>query len=165
MNAYLAQIRMNLLLTRRDRTALFFQFLFPLIFFFIFGATMRAEQGGAAATQVVNMVLTIGVLGSGFFGAGIRAVADREQNILRRFKVAPIGPGPILVSSLVTGLVSFLPLVVLVIILAHILYGMPYPEQLGSLLVFIAIGVVAFRAMGSVIAAVANSMQESQILI
>jgi imidazolonepropionase-like amidohydrolase/ABC-type transport system involved in cytochrome c biogenesis permease component len=165
MNAYLAQIRMNLLLTRRDRTALFFQFLFPLLFFFIFGATMRAEQGGAAATQVVNMVLTIGVLGSGFFGAGIRAVADREQNILRRFKVAPIGPGPILVSSLVTGLVAFLPLVVLVILLAHTLYGMPYPEQLGSLLLFIAIGVVAFRAMGSVIAAVANSMQESQILI
>ena len=165
MNAYLAQIRMNLLLTRRDRTALFFQFLFPLIFFFIFGSTMRAGQGGAAATQVVNMVLTIGVLGSGFFGAGIRAVADREQNILRRFKVAPIGPGPILVSSLVTGLVAFLPLVVLVIVLAHSLYGMPYPAQLGSLLLFIAIGVIAFRAMGSVIAAVANSMQESQILI
>ena len=77
MNAYLAHIRMNLLLTRRDRMALFFQFIFPLVFFFIFGATMGASNGGAAATQVVNMVLTIGVLGSGFFGAGIRAVADR----------------------------------------------------------------------------------------
>jgi imidazolonepropionase-like amidohydrolase/ABC-type multidrug transport system permease subunit len=165
MKAYLAHIRMNLLLTRRDRMALFFQFIFPLVFFFIFGATMRANQGGAAATQVVNMVLTIGVLGSGFFGAGIRAVADREQNILRRFKVAPVGPAPILVSSLVTGLISFLPLVVLVIVLAHVLWGMPYPQELGSLFVFIAVGVLAFRSIGSIIASVANSLQESQILI
>jgi imidazolonepropionase-like amidohydrolase/ABC-type multidrug transport system permease subunit len=165
MNAYIAHIRMNLLLTRRDRMALFFQFLFPLIFFFIFGSTMRAGQGGAAATQVVNMVLTIGVLGSGFFGAGIRAVADREQNILRRFKVAPIGPGPILVSSLVTGLISFLPLVVLVIVMAHAMYGMPYPDRVGSLLVFVAVGVLAFRALGSMIASVANSIQESQVLV
>lgn len=165
MNAYLAQIRMNLLLTRRDRMALFFQFIFPLVFLFIFGSTMRAEQGGATAAQVVNMVLTIGVLGSGFFGAGIRAVVEREQNILRRFKVAPIGPGPILVASLVTGLIAFLPLVVLVLVLAHMLYGMPYPERIGSLLLFVAVAVLAFRAMGSMIAAVANSMQESQILI
>jgi imidazolonepropionase-like amidohydrolase/ABC-type multidrug transport system permease subunit len=165
MNAYLAHIRMNLLLTRRDRMALFFQFIFPLIFFFIFGATMGANQSGAAAMQVVNMVLTIGILGSGFFGAGIRAVADREQNILRRFKVAPVGPGPILVSSLVTGLISFLPLVVLVIVLAHVLWAMPYPQEVISLFVFITVGILAFRAIGSIIASVANSMQESQILI
>jgi imidazolonepropionase-like amidohydrolase/ABC-type multidrug transport system permease subunit len=163
MKAYLAHIRMNLLLTRRDRMALFFQFIFPLVFFFIFGATMRANQGGAAATQVVNMVLTIGVLGSGFFGAGIRAVADREQNILRQ--VAPVGPCPILVSSLVTGLISFLPLVVLVVVLAHVLWQMPFPQEMGSLLVFITVGVLAFRAIGSIIASVANSLQESQILI
>src|SRR5450631_4023069 len=119
MHVYLAQIRMNLLLTRRDRTALFFQFMFPLLFFFIFGSTMRAEQGGAAATQVVNMVLTIGVLGSGFLGAGIRAVADREQNILRRFKVAPIGPGPILVSGLVTSLALQIPNMAFILFLAH----------------------------------------------
>ncbi len=164
MNAYLAQIRMNLRLTQRDRTTLFFQFLFPLIFFFVFGAVMHAELSPGAAAQVVNMVMAIGILGSGFFGAGIRAVADREQNILRRFKIAPISPGPILVSSLVTGLIQFLPLVILVLVMARVFYGMPFPERPGALLLFIAVGVVAFRAVGGMIAAVANSMQESQVL-
>ena len=42
---------------------------------------------------------------------------------------------------------------------------MPYPGQPVSFLVFVSLGVVAFRALGSIIAAVANSMQESQILI
>ncbi len=163
MNAYLANIRMNLRLTVRDRTTLVFIYLFPLVFFFIFGQLMHAEQG--AATQVVTMVLTIGVLGTGFFGAGMRAVMDREQNILRRFKVAPITAAPILVSSLVVGLVHFVPVTVLMIVLAHWIYGMPMPQEPLSLFVFVALGVLAFRAMGSIIASVANSMQESQLII
>src|ERR1043166_699581 len=119
MKAYIAQIRMNLRLTMRDRTVVFFNYLFPLIFFFIFGQHHVHEQGGAV-TQIVNMVLTIGVLGSGFFGAGMRSVMDREHNILRRFKVAPITAAPILVSSMVVGLVHYVPVTAVVLVLAHL---------------------------------------------
>jgi ABC-type transport system involved in cytochrome c biogenesis permease component len=163
VKAYIAQIRMNLRLTLRDRSVLFFSYLFPLGFLFAFGEIGHAEQGGAPA--IVNMVLTIGVLGSGFFGAAMRAIGDRERNILRRFKVAPINAGPILVSSLVTGLVTYLPLVVLVLALAIGLWHMPAPANPVSLFLFLAIGVVAFRAMGGIIASVANSMQEGQVLV
>ena len=163
MKAYIAQIRMNLRLTLRDRSVLFFSYLFPLGFLFAFGEIGHAEQGGAPA--IVNMVLTIGVLGSGFFGAAMRAIGDRERNILRRFKVAPINAGPILVSSLVTGLATYLPLVVLVLALAIGLWRMPAPANPVSLFLFLAIGVVAFRAMGGIIASVANSMQEGQVLV
>ena len=93
MNSYLAQTAINLKLTFRDRTVIFFNYLFPLVFFFIFAQLFHAEQGGAII-QVLTMVLNIGILGSGFFGAGIRAVQDREANILRRFKVAPISAAP-----------------------------------------------------------------------
>ena len=164
MRAYFTQIRTNLRLTMRDRTVLFFNFLFPLIFFFIFGSLMHAEQGGVIV-QIVNMVLVIGILGSGFFGAGMRTVMDREANILRRFKVAPITAGPILVSQLVVGLVHYIPVTLLVLVLAHFIYGMPPLEHPWSLFTFVLIGVVAFRAMGSIIGAVANSMAESQIII
>lgn len=164
MGAYISQIRINLRLTIRDRTVLFFNFLFPMIFFFIFGFMMHAEQGGAIV-QIVNMVLTLGILGSGFFGAGMRSVMDRESNILRRFKVAPITAGPILVSQMVVGLLLYIPVVILVLTLAHFVYGMPPLEHPGSLTVFVLIGVLAFRAMGGIIGAVANSMQESQIII
>ena len=164
MRGYLTQIRTNLRLTMRDRTVLFFNYLFPLIFFFIFGFLMHAEQGGAIV-QIVNMVLVIGILGSGFFGAGMRTVMDREANILRRFKVAPISAGPILDSQMVVGLVHYIPVAVLILVLAHFVYGMPPLEHPGSLFLFILIGVCAFRAMGGIIGAVANSMQESQIII
>lgn len=163
MKAYLAQIRMNLVLTLRDRSVLFFSYLFPLGFLFAFGEMAHAAQGGAAA--IVNMVLTIGVLGSGFFGAAMRAIADRERNILRRFKVAPIDAGPILVSSIVTGVVTYVPLVAMVLALAIGVWHMPAPANPVSLMVFLAIGIVAFRAMGGIIASIANSMQEGQVIV
>jgi imidazolonepropionase-like amidohydrolase/ABC-type multidrug transport system permease subunit len=164
MKPYLTYIRTSLALTMRDRTVLVFNYLFPLIFFFIFGFIMHAERGGAIV-GIVTMVLTIGILGSGFFGAGMRTVMDREANILRRFKVAPITAAPILISQMVVGLVHYIPVTVLMLALAHFLYGMPMPENPGSLAIFVLLGVCAFRAMGSIIGAVANSMNESQIII
>lgn len=163
MAAYIALIRTSLRLTMRDRTVLFFNYLFPLVFFFVFAQVMHAEQGGII-NQVVNMVLTISVLGSGFFGAGMRAVSDREQNILRRFKVAPISPMPILVSTMITGIIHYLPVLFIVLALSHFIYGMPVPPQWPSLVVFLTAGVFAFRALGLIVAATVNSMQESGLV-
>src|ERR1035438_2778851 len=151
MNSYLAMAAINLKLTFRDRTVIFFNYLFPLVFFFIFAQLFHAEQGGAII-QVLTMVLNIGILGSGFFGAGIRAVQEREANILRRFKVAPISAAPILVASLVTGLLNFLPSALMLVLLSHFMYGMELPERWFSLLIFVSIGSLAFRSLGLVIA-------------
>ncbi len=164
LKSFLAHAEINLKLTYRDKTVIFFNYLFPLIFFFIFATLFHAEQGGAII-QVLTMVLSIGILGIGFFGAGIRAVQDREANILRRFKVAPVSAAPMLAASLLTGLLNFLPSAVLMILLSHFIYGMAFPERWISLLIFISLGVLAFRGLGLIIASVVNSAQESQIVI
>ncbi len=164
MKSYLAMIRMTLRLTLRDRTVLFFNYIFPLIFFFIFGQMMHADQGGMIVL-VVTMVLSLGILASGLFGAGMRIVSDREQNILRRFKVAPISPATMLVGSLVTALVHYIPVTFMILTLAHYIYGLPPIEHPISLYLFVLIGVLAFRAIGGIVGSVANSMQESQIMV
>jgi imidazolonepropionase-like amidohydrolase/ABC-type multidrug transport system permease subunit len=164
LKTYTAQAAINLKLTFRDRTVIFFNYLFPLVFFFIFAQLFHAEQGGAII-QVLTMVISIGILGSGFFGAGIRAVQDRETNVLRRFKVAPISAAPMLVASLITGLFNFLPSVVVMVLLSHFIYGMEIPQKWPSLLIFVALGALAFRSIGLIVASVVNSMQESQIVI
>lgn len=163
MNGYLALIRMNLKLSLREKSVLFFNYVFPLIFFFGFGQLMGAQSGGIA--RVVVMVLVIGILGSGLFGAGIRAVVEREANILRRYKVAPITPTPLLVASMVTGWMLYMPSVILMLALAHFYYGMPVPERWISLLVMVSIGAFALRAIGLIVASVVNSVAESNILI
>jgi ABC-type multidrug transport system permease subunit len=164
MRGYFKLIAVHLKLALRERIAIFFNYIFPLIFFFGFGQALGVHSGGSI-TQVVTMVLVIGILGNGLFGGGIRAVQEREQNILRRYKVAPISPLPLLVASIVTGWALYLPGVVLTVGLARIVYGMPLPHAWLSLLVLVSVGVIAFRAVGLIIAAVANSAQESQILV
>src|ERR1700750_1028852 len=131
---------MNLRLTLRNRVALFFSFVFPLIFFFAFSQ----GGGGGNGQQLISLVLGIGVLGSGLFGVGMRAVQDREQNILRRFKGAPLGPGPIIVSGLVNVLALQLPNMAFMIEMAHRFYGAPWPPQPVSLVIFVCLGLLAF---------------------
>ena len=164
MKAYKALIALDLRLALRNRSVIFFNYLFPLTFFFIFGQAMHAERG-AAMTTVIAMVLIIGILGNGLFGAGIRAVQEREANILRRYKVTPITPAPLLIASVVTGWILYMPNVILILTLAHFLYGMPWPPSMVSILIFVTIAIVGFRAIGLILASVVNSMQESQLLV
>ncbi|MCC6395057.1 MAG: ABC transporter permease [Bryobacterales bacterium] len=164
MRTYTAYIRTTMKLVMRDRVVLFFNYFLPLAFFIVFAQSLGAAKGGTL-TQIMTMVFIFGVLGSGFFGAGMRAVQERELNILRRFKVAPITPLPILVASLVTGLLSYLPSVFIILAIASVFYGMPWPEHWIALMALLSLGLAAFRSIGLIIGAVVNSMQESQIII
>jgi imidazolonepropionase-like amidohydrolase/ABC-type multidrug transport system permease subunit len=164
MKAFLALTQIDLKLALRNRSVLFFNYFFPLIFFFVFGFSMHAEQG-SRVIQVVTMVMAIGILGNGLFGAGMRAVQDRETDVLRRYKVTPITPVPLLAASMVTGVILYLPGLIITLILANRLFGMPVPPNLLSLFLFVVVGCVAFRSIGLIIAAVVNSSQESLILI
>jgi imidazolonepropionase-like amidohydrolase/ABC-type multidrug transport system permease subunit len=164
MKPYIALIKIELKLALRQRTIIFFNYVFPLFFFFIFAQVNHAEQGGAI-TQIVAMVSTIGIIGNGLFGAGMRAAQERENNTLRRYKVTPIGPLPLLVSSMATGLILYLPYIAIMLTLASQIYHMPVPKELPSMLIFISIGVIAFRAIGLIVASVVNSVQEGVILV
>jgi ABC-2 type transport system permease protein len=165
MKSYLALIAIDLRLALRLRTVIFFNYLFPIIFFFTFGTFLRAGQSILAITIVVTMSVTLGILGNGLFGAGIRALQERELNILRRYKVTPITPAPLLVASMVTGWIIFLPYILLLLAMSHYWYHMPWPRHMFSLIAFISLALVTFRSIGLVVASVANTMQEGTILV
>jgi imidazolonepropionase-like amidohydrolase/ABC-type multidrug transport system permease subunit len=164
MKAFLALLKLDLKLASRNRAVLFFNLIFPLIFFFMFGQMMDAKQG-SVILMVVTMVTVIGIIGNGLWGAGMRAVQEREENILRRYKVTPITPVPLIAASLVTGMLIYLPTVIVVLTLANRIYGMALPHNLPALFTFICVGTLAFRAIGSIIAAVVNTSQEATILV
>ena len=164
MKAYLALLNIDLKLAFRNRSVLFFNYFFPLIFFFTFGQLMGAKQG-SAVLLVVTMVIVLGIIGSGLYGAGMRAVQEREENILRRYKVTPITPVPLLIASMITGVILYVPSVLMILVLAKIFYGMALPPNLLSLFIFVCLGAAAFRTIGLISAAVVNSTQESNILI
>ena len=164
MKPFIAHIVSNLKLTLRERTVFFFNYAFPLGFFFLFATLNRAKETNTISA-VLTSVLTIGLLGNGFFGGGLRAISERENGILRRFKVAPPGALPILVSGLIVGVLQYLPVVLIMLVVSMLQYGMAWPANWLSFLGFVVIANLAMRSMGGIIAAVANTMAESQIII
>jgi ABC-2 type transport system permease protein len=166
MNSYLALIRLDLLMLARNRAVIIFNYIFPLIFFFVFAGIFKiGTPGGRAPAEVLGMVLTLGMLGNGLYGAGMKMVQDREAGILRRYKVAPISPQPLLVASIVSGWAGYLPLVIGLTLLNHFRYHMAWPQRPLTLLLLLLCGLAAFRALGLIIAAAANNTQESNALI
>ena len=164
MRGYLALFKIDMRLAFRAKSVLFFNYFFPLVFFFVFGQLFSAGQGNVIF-QVVTMVTALGILGNGLYGAGMRAVQERETNVLRRYKVTPISPLPLLMASMASGLVIYIPALLGTLVLAVVVYGMKLPPNLLSFVLFACLGCLAFRAIGLIISSVVNSMQESMILI
>ena len=164
MKAYLALFKSNLQLTLRDSGVLFFNYLFPFIFFFAFAELFDAGTGAGIA-YFVGTVLTMGILGNGLWGAGMRAVQEREANILRRFKVTPISPaahpgrghGERLAALPARRCAAARP------------GAFPIRHAVAAALDFtllmVSLGVCAFRAIGLILASVTNTMQEAMIAI
>ena len=66
---------------------------------------------------------------------------------------------------MVSGWLLYLPVLVILILVAHFGYAMPMPRNWFSLFLMTSLGVFAFRAIGLILAAVTNTMQEANILI
>lgn len=156
----LTKVRMRLAL--RNRAFIFFSLVFPLIFLFLF-LGLFARSNVAAVPYMLASVLAITVMGS-FWGLSIQLVTFREQGILRRFRVAPVGPGAMLASSILSNYILTLPTVAIEFALARRIFHMNQWGNLGGIFLLITLGIVTFAALGLIIASVTNSTQETQVI-
>jgi len=102
-------------------------------------------------------------MGSAFWGLGLQSVMSRERGILRRYRLAPIGAGSMVVSSLVANYLLLLPTVALLATCAVLVFHMPLHVNAGSFLLLITVGAFSFAGFGLTIASIASTMQEAQI--
>jgi ABC-2 type transport system permease protein len=149
-------------LALRNRAFLFFSLVFPLIFLFLF-LGLFARSNVAAVPYMLASVLAITVMGS-FWGLSIQLVTFREQGILRRFRVAPVGPGAMLLSSILSNYILTLPTVAIEFALARRIFHMSQWGNLGGVFILVTLGIVTFAALGLIIASVTNSTQETQVI-
>ena len=159
MRPWIALFQSNMRLTTRDRVILFVNYVLPLAFLWAVAGLFDCARG-TGIYFFVGAALTIGILGNGLWGAGMRAVPERESN--SRFQAAPIS---LLTAGMAAGWLLYMPAVVLLTGLAHFAYGMPFPRQWFSLLLMVSLGICSFHALGLILAAVANSRREAAVII
>ena len=94
----------------------------------------------------------------------VQLVTFREQGILRRFRLAPLGAGPLLASSILSNFFMALPTVAIEIMICRWVFQMQGWGNLGALILLVALGSGTFSSFGLVVASVTNTMQETQII-
>jgi ABC-2 type transport system permease protein len=156
----LTKIRISLAM--RNKMFLFFSLLMPLIFLFLF-VMLWGKGSPERINFILGGILTLTVMG-GFWGLSVQLVTFREQGILRRFRLAPLGAGPMLASSIVANFIMVVPFVFFEILIAKYLLHMQSWGNIPVILLLVLIGSATFSAFGLVVASVTNTMQETQII-
>jgi ABC-2 type transport system permease protein len=149
-------------LAMRNRAFFFFSLVMPLIF--LFGAVLFIGKGKREwVGYVLGAILTTTVMGS-FWGLSVQLVTFREQGILRRFRLAPLGAGSMLASSILSNYFMALPVVIFEILVCRLALHMQSWGNLWAIFILVTIGSATFSAMGLIVASVTNTMQETQMI-
>ncbi len=161
MNAVLAHLGVSLRLHFRNRMALIYGYLFPLIFLVAFYVLYRFEK--PPLLRHMGELLTVAVLGGACFGLPTTLVSERERGVWRRYKLSPVPAWAFVASTVVARYVIILTAGLLQLGLALAL-GMTFPEHPLSLLVAFSLVTFAFVGLGLVIAALADNVPAVQAL-
>jgi ABC-2 type transport system permease protein len=149
-------------LAMRNRAFLFFSLIMPVMFLFIY-AGIFGHGSPQAVPYLLAEVLALTVMGS-FWGLSVQLVTFREQGILRRFRITPVGPSAMLGSSVLSNYVLTIPSIVIEFFLARWIFHLPGLGNLLGVIVLVTIGTATFALIGLIIASVTNTMQETQII-
>jgi ABC-2 type transport system permease protein len=161
MNALSQLTKVSLKLNFRNRMALLYGYLFPLIFLVAFWAVYRNDPVPLALH--VGQFLTITVLGSACFGLPTTIVSERERGVWRRYALMPVGRWVFVAAILLARAVLLLTAALLQLGLAFA-FGLPLPTHPAGLLAAFLAASAAFLALGMVIAMVVDNVPAVQAL-
>lgn len=162
MSVYWQFAKTYTVLAMRDRGMMILTYVMPTLFFLLVSQAARDNPAGASAT--LTMALVVGCISNGLQGAGEQAVNQREADMLKRLHVTPISPMPILLASMVSGLMLYVPAVFLMHVISMALYGAPSLDRLMPVFLIVVIGNLAVRSIGVIVGAVANSVSEASLV-
>src|SRR5215470_13478672 len=134
----------------------------PSVVLLIFGSVFTPEPdpalGGHRWIDLFVpslLVITLGTLGVQTLP--IRLATYREKGILRRLSTTPAHPARLLAAQLVVYVATAVIALILLVVVGHLVYDIPWPgDPLGFLVAF-TLGLTALFSIGLLLAAIAPS--------
>ena len=161
MNAFNEHVRISLRLHFRNKMALLYGYLFPLIFLAAFWVLYRYDK--VPLLRHMGELLTVSVLGGACFGLPSTLVSERERGVWRRYRLAPVPTWSVVLSTIVARYVILLSAGLLQLGVA-LAVGMTMPAYPVDLFVAFTAVSFAFIGLGLVIAMMADSVPAVQAL-
>ena len=145
----------------RNRMALIYGYLFPLVFLGAFLALYRHE-----AVPLVNHMgelLTVTALGGACFGLPTSMVGERERGVWRRYRATPVSTLRLVLTTVAARYLTLLTAALLQVA-AAMAVGAPFPDHAGGLWIAFTFVSFAFLGLGLVIAMLADTVPAVQAL-
>ena len=163
---FVHQLRTEQLVFWRSREAAFFIFIFPLLLFVLLGSVYDGKfQHVPVRWAVLAGLVGYGCANTSFAGLAIQLVLRRESGVLKRLRSTPLPSATYIVALLVSTLLVFGLQALALFLLGRVLYGTPFPSDIGSLVATLLIGSAAFAALGTATAMAIRSAEGSSAAV
>jgi ABC-2 type transport system permease protein len=167
MRLFTHELRAQQRLFWRSRELAFFTFMFPVILFVLLGSVYGKDrvEGFKGSNYLLAGMLGYGLVATTFAGLAILLVIRRESGVLKRLRATPL-PAPTYIAALLAStLVVYAIEAVTLVLLGRLLFGTALPSRVGSLTVALAIGALAFAALGLGVASIVRSAEGSSAVV
>ena len=145
LSLVLAQTGLGLRLNFRNRMAVIYGYLFPLIFLVAFWVIWRNDEVPLALH--LGQLLTVTVLGGACFGLPTTLVSERERGVWRRYAITP-APVWVFIASLLAARYVLLLTAALLQLALGFAFGMPMPLHPASLLAAFSVAALGQAVSG-----------------
>jgi ABC-2 type transport system permease protein len=163
------QLRAEQRLYWRSHELAFFTFIFPLLIYILLGSVYGDDEieaeGVTGSAYLLAGILGYGVAATAFAGLAIIVVLRRESGVLKRLRGTPLPAWAYVLAVLVSTLIVFAIEVVALLVLANVMFDVPYPERWLSLVLAVLLGVVAFAALGVALTTVIRSAEGASAVV
>jgi|Deesub1362B_J571_1020462.scaffolds.fasta_scaffold15001_2 ABC-2 type transport system permease protein len=153
----------------REPIVVFFSLIFPLMSLFLFGAIYGNDpkeifqgRGTVDISVPAFSALTIATIGVGTIPS--RIATYREKGILRRLCATPVRPLAILAAQVVVYFAMTLLELILLLIAGRLVYQIRFDGNLVSVFLGFTLTAHSFFAFGFVIASLARTAREAQVI-
>ena len=161
------QLRGEQRLFWRSRELAFFTFMLPILFFVLLGSVYGKDEIDhiKGSRYLLAGMLGYGVAATAFAGLAITLVIRRESGVLKRLRATPL-PGSAYVGAILGSTLFVYALeAVALIVLGRLLFGIPFPHRVFSLVLTLLLGGVSFAAMGLALTAAVRSAEGSSAVV
>ena len=155
------QFRTEQRLFWRSRELAFFTFLFPIVVFVLLGSVYDDE----GSRYLLAGMLGYGAVATAFAGLAIVVVIRREQGILKRLRATPLPPWAYFAGILASTAAVYALEAAALVLLGKLLFGIPIPRRVLSLLAVLLLGTVTFAALGLAATGLVRSAEGSSAVI
>ena len=166
MRLFRHQLRWDQTVFWRSRESAVFVFLFPLLLFTLLTAVYTGHiYGHPASWALLAGMLAYGVANTAFAGLALIIVARRETGILKRIRGTPLPPATYLAAVLTSIMIVFALQTAALFVLGRLLKSTPWPGQLVSLVLALALGGAAFAGLGLALTGFIRSLEGSSAVV